>query len=145
MNAREYLRSVRSIKHRLEVAEKEIEQARKNAYALQCVNYSKDKVDGGEHVDLSNKVAQAEHIIENVERHRTRLVEIREEARERINALTDFDVQSLLIDYCIMAKPLWEIRNEAVLSKSGLNKRINKAVHCFEVVYGDWLVNIDLW
>ena len=145
MRAKEYLQAIRSVKHRLEVADKEIEQARQNAYSLQCVNYSKDKVDGGEHVDLSNKIAQAEKIIEKIEKRRTRLIEIREEARERINALPDIDAQALLIEYCIIVKPLWKIQKEAVLSRSGFNKRMKKAVNCFNNEYGDWLVDVELW
>lgn len=145
MQAKEYLKTIRSIKHRLAVADKEIEEAKKNIYALQCVNYQKDKVDGGEHVDLSNKIAQAENVAKKIEAYRTRLIEFREEARERINALPNMDIQSFLIDYCIIVKQPWEIRHENVLSRSGFNKRLDRAVNCFQEVYGDWLSDIELF
>ena len=60
MQAKEYLDGIRAIKHRLQVADKELDEARKTIYSLQAVDFSKDKVDGGEPTDLSNKIEQAE-------------------------------------------------------------------------------------
>ena len=145
MQAREYLDAIRGIKHRLEVAEKELEQARHDMYALQGIDYAKDKVDGGEIADLSDKVAQAEKIIAKIETRKRHLVEMREEARERISALPDFDMQSILIDYAIISKPIWKMKKEAFYSKSGFYKRFNKAIHCFGKTYGEWLVNLDIF
>lgn len=145
MQAREYLDAIRGIKHRLEVAEKELEQARQDMYALQGIDYAKDKVDGGEMADLSDKVAQAEKIIAKIETRKRHLVEMREEARERISALPDFDMQSILISYTINVQPLWKMQKEAHYSKSGFNKRFSKAVACFGKTYGDWLENLDIF
>ena len=145
MQAREYLYVIRGIKNRLEVVEKELEQARHDMYALQGIDYAKDKVDGGEMADLSDKVAQAEKIIAKIETRKRHLVEMREEARERISALPDFDMQSILIDYAINVQPLWKMQKEAHYSKSGFNKRFNKAILCFGKTYGDWLANLDIF
>lgn len=145
MQAREYLNAVRAIKHRLQVADKELDEARKTIYSLQAVDASVDKVDGGEQVDLSNKIAQAEKIVAKVEARKRHLVEMREEARKRINALPDFDVQSLLIDYAINVTPIWEMCKAFHYSRSGYNKRFRKAIACFAKVYGDWLENLDFF
>ena len=145
MQAKEYLNAIRAIKHRLQVADKELDEARKTIYSLQAVDFSKDKVDGGEHTDLSNKIEQAEKIVAKVEAHKRHLVEMREEARERINALPDFDVQSILTDYAINVTPIWEMCKNYHYSRSGYNKRFKKAIACFQKNYADWLENLDFF
>ena len=145
MQAKEYLDAIRAIKHRLRVADKELDEARQTIYSLQAVDFAKDKVDGGEPTDLSNKIAQAEKIVANIEAHKWHLVEMREEAKERINALPDFDVQSILTDYAINVTSIWEMCKNYHYSRSGYNKRFKKAVACFQKNYADWLENLDLF
>ena len=145
MQAKEYLDAIRAIKHRLQVADKELDEARKTIYSLQAVDFSKDKVDGGEPTDLSNKIEQAEKIVAKIEAHKRHLVEMREEARERINALPDFDVQSILTDYAINVTSIWEMCKNYHYSRSGYNKRFKKAIACFQKNYADWLENLDLF
>lgn len=145
MRAREYLDAIRAVKHRLAVADKELEEAKQTMCALKAVDFSKDKVDGGEMADLSDKVAQHEKIIAKIETRKQHLVEMREEARERINALPDFDLQSFLIDYAINVLPLWQIKSDTHYSHSGFYKRLRKAAYRFEEVYGDWLANLDIY
>ena len=145
MQAKEYLDGIRAIKHRLQVADKELDEARKTIYSLQAVDFSKDKVDGGEPTDLSNKIEQAEKIVAKVEERKRHLVEMREEARERINALPDFDVQSILIDYAINVISNWEMCKNYHYSRSGYNKRFKKAIACFQKNYADWLENLDFF
>lgn len=145
MQAREYLDAIRAVKHRLQVADKELDEARQTIYSLQAVDFAKDKVDGGEQADLSNKIAQAEKIVAKVEARKRHLVEMREEARERINALPDFDVQSILTDYAINVTSIWEMCRNYHYSRSGYNKRFKKAVACFQKNYADWLENLDLF
>jgi hypothetical protein len=145
LQAKEYLDGIRAIKHRLQVADKELNEARKTIYSLQAVDFSKDKVDGGEPTDLSNKIEQAEKIVAKVEERKRHLVEMREEARERINALPDFDVQSILIDYAINVAAIWEMCKNYHYSRSGYNKRFRKAIACFQKNYADWLENLDFF
>lgn len=145
MQAKEYLDAIRAIKHRLQVADKELDEARQTIYSLQAVNFAKDKVDGGEPTDLSNKIEQAEEIVAKVEARKRRLVEMREEARERINVLPDFNVQSILTDYAINVVSILDMCKNYHYSRSGYNKRFKKAIVCFQKNYADWLQNLDLF
>ena len=144
MTAKEYLRIIRSIKHRIKKLDEEIAQEQEEYNCLQGIDYAKDKMDGGELADLSEKIPQKEKVIGKLNAQRRRLHELREEARERINAIQDYDVQTFLIDYSIIAKPLWLLPKVLHLTRSGTNKRIRKAEKCFDAIYGEWLSEIDV-
>ena len=136
--------TIRTIKGRIEVAEKEIEEAKKEVYDLRSIDYAKDKVDGGEMADLSDKVVQAEKKVEKLKTHKKHLDEMREEARERINALRDMDSQNVLISFFILVEPIERMQKEMSYSRSGIYTLLRKSIRYFDKTYRDWLANIEM-
>lgn len=58
MTAKEYLNNVRTIDIQLKVKEHRLEKLRQDLYALQSIDYSKDRVDGGQGLDMGDKIAK---------------------------------------------------------------------------------------
>lgn len=145
VNAKEYLKYIRELKKLIKLVDEEIVESKAAAYNISSLDTEKEKVSGGKKKDISKKLITAENIIHKNERKKIRLIELREEARERISALPNPDMQEILIRYCIIAEPLKKMKGDAKYSNSGFFKRLNRAINCFDAEYGDWLQDIQVF
>ena len=145
MRAKEYLKYIRDIKKLIQTVDEEIVESKAAIYNLPSLDAEKEKVSGTKKKDISKKLAATENIIRKNERKKIRLIELREEARERISALPNPDAQDVLTRYCILGQPLKKIKGDTKYSGSGFFKKLNRAIGIFESEYGDWLQDLQIF
>ena len=143
--AKDYLKAIRDIKELIKVADDEITESKASVYNLHSLDTENEKVSGGKKKDISKKLVSTENVIRKGEQKKARLIEMREEARERIGALPDIEAQKILIKYCIIGDSLKKIQVDLNYSKSGFFKKLKWAFKKFEAAYGDWLEDLQVF
>lgn len=145
MRAKEYLKFIRDIKKLIQTVDEEIVESKAAIYNLPSLDAEKEKVSNTKKKDISKKLTTTENIIRKNERKKMRLIELREEARERISVLPNLDAQDILTRYCILAQPLKKIKGDTKYSGSGFFKKLNRAIGVFESEYNDWLQDLQIF
>lgn len=145
VNAKEYLKYIRESKKLIKLVDEEIVESKAAIYNLPSLDAEEEKVSNTKKKDISKKLATTENIIRKNERKKMRLIELREEARERISVLPNPDAQDILTRYCILAQPLKKIKGDTKYSGSGFFKKLNRAIGVFESEYNDWLQDLQIF
>lgn len=107
MNAKEYLEYVRSLDTRLRMKEERIAQLQHDICSLQALDYAKDKITGGSPIDVSDKIARLDELIQATNREWDELIEKREQAKTLIAKLESATQQEVLTKRYIQNKQ-WE-------------------------------------
>lgn len=96
MTAKEYLEHIRSLGVRIRMEEQQIEWLRQDICSIQALDYSKDRITGGHPLDVSDKIARLDELIEKAYDDWDRLIDMRAEARQMISELTSTKQQEVL-------------------------------------------------
>ena len=107
MTAKEYLEYVRSLEVRLRMKEERIAQLQHDICSLQALDYAKDKITGGSPIDVSDKIARLDELIQDTNREWDELIEMREQAKTLISKLESATQQEVLTKRYIQNKR-WE-------------------------------------
>lgn len=107
MTAKEYLEYVRSLEVRLRMKEERIAQLQHDICSLQALDYAKDKITGGSPIDVSDKIARLDELIQDTNREWDELIEMREQAKALIAKLESATQQEVLTKRYIQNKR-WE-------------------------------------
>lgn len=142
MTAVQYLETVKKIEYRLMTLKKEREKVEEDLFSIKSMNYEKDRVTGGEPADTCDKLERAEQILRNIDEKEAVLIEVKEEARARINEIQDVDSVCFLIDYYINNTPLLEIERSMNISISTFYRKRSDAISQFQKVHAKWLESL---
>lgn len=107
MTAKEYLQQLRTIDMQLRNMESQLYKLHQDIYCLQATDYSKDKIMGGKQVDIGDKVARINDEADKINAAWDRLIDLRIEARGRIERLPNAHHRIVLIERYINVKT-WE-------------------------------------
>ena len=107
MTAKEYLEYIRSLETRLRMKEERIAQLQHDICSLQALDYAKDKITGGSPIDVSDKIARLDELIQATNREWGELIEMREQAKTLIAKLESATQQEVLTKRYIQNKR-WE-------------------------------------
>ena len=97
MTAKEYLEYIRSLGVRIRMEEQQIAWLRQDICSIQALDYSKDRITGGRPLDVSDKIARLDELIEKAYVDWDRFIDIRAEARQLISELASTKQQEVLI------------------------------------------------
>ncbi len=139
MTAKEYLNNVRTIDIQLKVKEHRLVKLRQDLYTLQSIDYSKDRVDGGQGLDMGDKIAKIQELEKKFNAEWDELSHIREEAEERINQLPDTMHQAVLTERYINCKDWESIAVDLHYSWRGIFRLHGQALKSFERVHSSAL------
>lgn len=107
MTAKEYLNRIRFISVGLRVKEQELQQLESDLYAIQSVDTSRDRIDGGIPVSMADKVARIRDMQIVINKEWDQLLDLRKEARERIMQMEDGRFRAVLTERYLNNKR-WE-------------------------------------
>lgn len=116
IKGKEYLKYIRSLGTRLRIKEERIAQLKSDICSLQALNYEKDKITGGNLIDISDKIAKLDEIIRATNKEWNELIEERERAQNTINQIGNALEQRLITSRYIAAKSWEQIAFELGLS-----------------------------
>lgn len=108
MNAKEYLEYVRSLNIRLRMKDSRISQLQRDICCIRALDYTKDRISGGSHVDISDKIARLDELIREANEEWDELIAERERANARIRKLESIKQQEVLTRRFIYNEK-WEV------------------------------------
>lgn len=142
MTAEEYLLQIRRIDNRMAALSRDEEKTRSRLYNISGIDYSKDKVDGTSDGDISSRLICVENIITGIAKKKIYLIEARETARQRINAMSDDRYIPILTDYYISALPIEEIMAAENYEQAQIYRLRKRGVEAFQCEYRRWLMSL---
>lgn len=142
MTAEEYLSQIRRIDKRIEALSRDEEKTRSRLYNISGIDYSKDRVDGGGDGDISSRLICVDNILTGIAKKKIYLIEARETARQRINALSDNRFIPILTDYYISALPIEAIIRAENYEQAQIYRLRKRGVECFGHEYYRWLMSM---
>ena len=142
MTAEEYLSQIRRIDKRIEALLRDEEKTRSRLYNISGIDYSKDKVDGTSDGDISSRLICVENILTGITKKKIYLIEARETARQRINAMSDDRYIPILTDYYISALPIDEIMAAENYEQAQIYRLRKRGVEAFQCEYRRWLMSL---
>lgn len=108
MTAKEYLEYIRSLGVRIRMEEQQIACLRQDICSIQALDYSKDRITGGHPLDVSDKIARLDELIEKAYDDWDELIAERERANTRIRKLESIKQQEVLTRRFIYNEK-WEV------------------------------------
>ena len=142
MTAEEYLLQIRRIDNRMAALSRDEEKTRSRPYNISGIDYSKDKVDGTSDGDISSRLICVENILTGIAKKKIYLIEARETARQRINAMSDDRYIPILTDYYISALPIDEIVAAENYEQAQIYRLRKRGVEAFQCEYRRWLMSL---
>lgn len=139
MTAKEYLNNVRTIDIQLKVKEHRLVKLRQDLYTLQSIDYSKDRVDGGQGLDMGDKIAKIQEMEKKINAEWDELIFVRDQAEEKINQLPDMMYRAVLLERYINCKDWENIAVDLHYSWKGIFKLHGRALKSFEIVHSSTL------
>lgn len=142
MTAEEYLLQIRRIDNRMAALSRDEEKTRSRLYNISGIDYSKDKVDDTSDGDISSRLICVENILTGIAKKKIYLIEARETARQRINAMSDDRYIPILTDYYISALPIEEIMAVENYEQAQIYRLRKRGVEAFQCEYRRWLMSL---
>ena len=98
MTGREYLNQIRDTDLNIRCKEREIFRIRQDIMSLQAIDYSKDKVSGGQPITIADKVANLDAVTDEIMKEWSTYLQERERARFMINQIRSTKQRTVLVD-----------------------------------------------
>lgn len=130
---RELLRRVRKCRYMVDACIKDLEQARRDAYALKAVRIG-DKVQTNHQADLSQVVERIEHYEEKLQKNIDELIGLKLGAMAIIRKEPDFCARAILYRRYILAENWDMISREMGYSRSQASNIMESAINRLEMV-----------
>lgn len=128
---RELLNKVRKCRYMVDVCIKDLEQARRDAYALKAVRIG-DKVQTNHQSDLAQVVEKIERYEEKLQKNIDELIGLKLEATAIIRNEPDFCAQAILYRRYLLAESWDTISKEMGYSRSQATKIMESAINSLE-------------
>lgn len=128
---RELLNKVRKCRYMVDVCIKDLEQARRDAYALKAVRIG-DKVQTNHQSDLAQVVEKIERYEEKLQKNIDELIGLKLEATAIIRNEPDFCAQAILYRRYLLAESWDTISKEMGYSRSQATKIMESAINFLE-------------
>lgn len=135
MTGREYLNQIRDTDLNIRCKEREIFRIRQDIMSLQAIDYSKDKVSGGQPITIADKVAKLDAVTEEIMKEWSDFLQERERARFMINQICSTKQRIVLVDRYINGCT-WEKVAELIdCSRQNVHNLHKRAIKKFEEIY----------
>lgn len=135
MTAKEYLEYIRSLGVRIRMEEQQIAWLRQDICSIQALDYSKDRITGGRPLDVSDKIARLDELIEKAYVDWDRFIDIRAEARQLISELASTKQQEVLIRRYIRNERWEVIAAEMGITWQGTWQLFYRAMKNFQKIF----------
>lgn len=135
MTGREYLIQIRDTDLNIRCKEREIFRLRQDIMSLQAIDYSKERITGGQPITIADKVANLDAVTDEIMREWSTYFQERERARVMINQIHSTKQRTVLIDRyinCYTWEKVAELIGCSVQNIHNLHKR---AIRNFEVIF----------
>lgn len=129
--AKAELLQVRKLDAALRSIEREIEQYRAEMYSIHATDYSRDRVQGGQSSDISDKVARLQSYIDERNAQWDAYMDMRTTIRCRIAKIDDLVLRTVLIEYYIIKNDWAVVRARMRYEKSQMNRLHNRALEAY--------------
>lgn len=139
MTAKEYLNRIRFISAGLRVKEQELQQLESDLYAIQSVDTSRDRIDGGIPVSMADKVARIRDMQIVINKEWDQLLDMRKEARDQIMQLEDGRFRAVLTERYLNNKRWEQIAVDMNYTYRNIIKIHGKALQQFEIQFKEFL------
>ena len=135
MTGREYLNQIRDTDLNIRSKEREIFRIRQDIMSLQAIDYSKDKVSGGQPITIADKVANLDAVTDELMKEWSTYLQERERARFMINQIRSTKQRAVLIERYINGCT-WEKVAELIdCSRQNIHNLHKRATKNFEEIY----------
>lgn len=128
---RELLKRVRKCRYMVDACIKDLEQARRDAYALKAVRIG-DKIQTNHQSDLAQVVEQIERYEEKLQKSLDELIGLKLEATAIIRNEPDFCAQAILYRRYLLAESWDTISKEMGYSRSQVTKIMESSINFLE-------------
>lgn len=135
MTAKEYLEYIRSLDIRLRMEEQRIARLRQDICSIQALDYSKDRITGGSPIDVSDKIARLDELIQKANEDWDALINKREEARQLISELASTKQQEVLTRRYIRNERWEVIAAEMNITWQSVWKLYYRALKSFQKIF----------
>lgn len=135
MTAKDYLEYIRSLGIRIRMEEQQIAWLRQDICSIQALDYSKDRITGGHPLDVSDKIARLDELIEKAYDDWDRFIDIRAEARQLISELASTKQQEVLIRRYIRNERWEVIAAEMGITWQGTWQLFYRAMKNFQKIF----------
>lgn len=132
MTGREYLEKIRLINFEQRRLSKEITTLENSLYNCKGVNYERTHVTGGNISDLSSKIVLVEKTLHRRYEEYQFLLNLQDEARKRINAVTNKLFVNILLSYYVNSCTLVDLKRMLNYEKSSMYEKKKQAIQAFE-------------
>ena len=135
MTGREYLNQIRDTDLNIRCKEREIFRLRQDIMSLQAIDYSRDRITGGQPITIADKVANLDAVTDEIMKEWSTYLQERERARFMINQIRSTKQRTVLVDRYINGCT-WEKVAELIdFSRQNVHNLHKRAIKNFEEIY----------
>ena len=135
MTGREYLIQIRDTDLNIRCKEREIFRLRQDIMSLQAIDYSKERISGGQPITIADKVANLDAVTDEIMKEWSTYLQERERARFMINQIRSTKQRTVLVDRYINGCT-WEKVAELIdCSRQNVHNLHKRAIKSFEEIY----------
>lgn len=136
MTARECLNGLRDMHIRLRRLERDIKEIRAKLYSLRAIDYSKERVTGGEPSDLAEQIAHFNAKLEQAQEEWRKLVAYGDAVDAMISRIPSKNLQALLHERYVNAGSWEQVAEVVGVSRQWVDRRMHpKALKEFERIF----------
>ena len=135
MTGREYLIQIRDTDLNIRCKEREIFRLRQDIMSLQAIDYSKERISGGQPITIADKVANLDAVTDEIMREWSTYFQERERARFMINQIHSTKQRTVLIDRYINGCTWERVAKLVGCSRQNIHNIHKRAIKNFDVIY----------
>ena len=135
MTGREYLIQIRDTDLNIRCKEREIFRWRQDIMSLQAIDYSKERISGGQPITIADKVANLDAVTDEIMREWSTYFQERERARFMINQIHSTKQRTVLIDRYINGCTWDRVAELVGCSRQNIHNLHKRAIKNFDAIY----------
>ena len=135
MTGREYLIQIRDTNLNIRCKEREIFRLRQDIINLQAIDYSKERISGGQPINIADKVANLDAVTDEIMREWSTYLQERERARFMINQIHNTKQRTVLIDRYVNGCTWEKVAKLVGCSRQNIHNLHKRAIKKFDVIY----------
>lgn len=132
VTAKEELIQIRQIDKALRSTELEIARCRADIYSVHAVDYSAERVSGGSHQDIADKIAILSELLDKANREWDQLINLRTEIRQKIANIDSYVLRAVLIEYYVLQKNWEQVADDMGYSIQHVYRIHGKALQAYQ-------------
>lgn len=134
-NGQAYLQAIRDQHRRYLSVQRELVECKVRIHQIKGQRYEKDKISGGNHADISDKLLLVEEYEEMVTQEHAELIIMRIEARKFIDMIKNDDEKTILREWYLNHRSYRAISRTIRISRNNITKTKEAAEVNFETVF----------